>query len=178
MKKHGLVIVHTGNGKGKTTAALGLAMRAWGDGFRVLILQFIKGGWNYGELKTIEQLKKLDDRIEIAQCGLGFTNQGSATKEEHEAAAQETLARAKEEIKSGKWDLIILDEINYAVKYELISEADLQELLDMRPEELHLVMTGRDACDSLIEQADLVTEMKEIKHPYQKGIKAQQGIEF
>ena len=178
MKKQGLVIVHTGNGKGKTTAALGLAIRAWGDGFRVLILQFIKGGCTYVELKTIETLKGIDDRIEIDQCGLGFTNKGPTTKEEHEAAARETLQRAKEEIQSGKWDLIILDEINYAVKYELISEADMLELLDLRPEELHLVMTGRDACDSLIERADLVTEMKEIKHPYQKGIKAQKGIEF
>ena len=155
MKKQGLVIVHTGNGKGKTTAALGLAIRAWGDGFRVLILQFIKGGCTYGELKK-----------------------GLTTQEEHKAAAQETLKRAREEIQSGNWDLIILDEINYAVKYELIAEQDMLELLDMRPEDLHLVMTGRDACDSLIERADLVTEMKEIKHPYQKGIKAQKGIEF
>lgn len=178
MKKQGLVIVHTGNGKGKTTAALGLAIRAWGDGFRVLILQFIKGGCTYGELKTIETLKGIDDRIEIDQGGLGFTNKGPTTKEEHEAAARETLIRAQEEIKSGNWDLIILDEINYAVKYELIREEDMLELLDLRPEELHLVMTGRDACESLIERADLVTEMKEIKHPYQKGIKAQKGIEF
>ena len=159
MKKQGLVIVHTGNGKGKTTAALGLAIRAWGDGFRVLILQFIKGGCTYGELKTIETLKNIDDRIEIDQGGLGFTNKGPTTQEEHKAAAQETLKRAKEEIQSGKWDLIILDEINC-------------------PEDLHLVMTGRDAAESLVERADLVTEMKEIKHPYQKGIKAQKGIEF
>jgi cob(I)alamin adenosyltransferase len=178
MKKQGLVIVHTGNGKGKTTAALGLAIRAWGDGFRVLILQFIKGGCTYGELKTIETLKNVDDRIEIDQGGLGFTNKGPTTQEEHKAAAQETLKRAKEEIQSGKWDLIILDEINYAVKYELIAENDMLQLLDLRPEDLHLVMTGRDAADSLVERADLVTEMKEIKHPYQKGIKAQKGIEF
>jgi cob(I)alamin adenosyltransferase len=178
MKKQGLVIVHTGNGKGKTTAALGLAIRAWGDGFRVLILQFIKGGCTYGELKTIETLKNIDDRITIDQCGLGFTNKGPTTKEEHEAAAKETLARAREEIKSGKWDLIILDEINYAVKYELITEEEMLALLDLRPEELHLVMTGRDACDALIERADLVTEMHLVKHPYDQGVKAQKGIEF
>ena len=109
---------------------------------------------------------------------MGFTNKGPTTQEEHKAAAQETLKRAKEEIQSGKWDLIILDEINYAVKYELIAENDMLELLDLRPEDLHLVMTGRDAAESLVERADLVTEMKEIKHPYQKGIKAQKGIEF
>ena len=88
------------------------------------------------------------------------------------------IKRAKEEIKNGKWDLIILDEINYAVKYELITEQDMQELLDLRPAELHLVLTGRDACEKLIERADLVTEMHLVKHPYDQGVKAQKGIEF
>lgn len=178
MERHGLVIVHTGNGKGKTTAALGLAVRAWGDGLRVLILQFIKGGCKYGELKALETLAAADGRIEIHQCGLGFTNTNKHEQEEHLKAAAEALQTAKEAITSGKWDLIILDEINYAVRYGLISEQQVLELLDCRPAELHLVMTGRDAAQSVIERADLVTEMKEIKHPYTKGIQAQIGIEF
>lgn len=178
MEKRGLVIVHTGNGKGKTTAALGLAVRAWGNGFRVLILQFIKGGWKYGELKTIETLAAADGRIEIHQCGLGFTNTGKHEQEEHFKAAEEALQMAKKAIMSGKWDLIILDEINYAVRYQLISEQQVLDLLDCRPPELHIVMTGRDAASAVIERADLVTEMKEIKHPYTKGIQAQMGIEF
>ncbi|MBQ1889717.1 MAG: cob(I)yrinic acid a,c-diamide adenosyltransferase [Selenomonas sp.] len=178
MEKHGLVIVHTGNGKGKTTAALGLAVRAWGDGFRVLILQFIKGGWKYGELKTIETLAAADGRIEIRQCGLGFTNTDAHEQAEHLQAAADALAMAREAITGGKYDLVILDEINYAVKFDLITEQQVLDLLACRPPELHLVLTGRDAAPKVIEQADLVTEMKEIKHPYTQGIKAQIGIEF
>ena len=178
MEKHGLIMVHTGDGKGKTTAALGLAMRAWGDGLRVLILQFIKGGWKYGELKTLKTLAAADGRIEIRQCGLGFTNTDEHEQAEHLKAAAEALAMAKEAITSGKYDLVILDEINYAVKFNLITEAQVLELLTCRPPELHLVLTGRDAAPGVIDKADLVTEMKEIKHPYTQGIKAQLGIEF
>ena len=102
MEKHGLIMVHTGDGKGKTTAALGLAMRAWGDGLRVLILQFIKGGWNYGELKTIEELGKLSEgRIRVEQCGKGFTNTGKVSMEEHKAAAHEALEKAEEALTNG-----------------------------------------------------------------------------
>lgn len=179
MEKHGLVLIHTGDGKGKTTAALGLAVRAWGDGFRVLILQFIKGGWTYGELKTLEALGQLDEgRMEVRQCGLGFTRKGDTDETEHRQAAADALAAAKAAILSGDWDLIILDEINYAVKFGLITQEDVLALLDIRPPALHLVLTGRDAAPALVERADLVTEMKCIKHPYQQGIKAQQGIEF
>ena len=179
MEKHGLVLVHTGNGKGKTTAALGLAMRAWGNGFRVLILQFIKGGWSYGELKTLASLNRLDEgRMEIRQCGLGFTHKGNTDEAAHKQAAAETLAAAEAAITGGKWDLIILDEINYAVKFGLVTEAAVLHLLDVRPAAVHLVLTGRDAVPSVVDRADLVTEMKCIKHPYQQGIKAQQGIEF
>ena len=170
MEKHGLIMVHTGDGKGKTTAALGLAMRAWGDGLRVLILQFIKGGWNYGELKTIEELGKLSEgRIRVEQCGKGFTNK---------AAAHEALEKAEEALTNGQWDLVILDEMNYAVKYELVTEDEMMALLDKKPADLHVVLTGRDACDALIERADLVTEMHLVKHPYDQGVKAQKGIEF
>ena len=167
----GLVIVHTGEGKGKTTAALGLALRAFGAGLKVLILQFIKGGQTYGELDALKLLQ-----IEIRQCGLGFTKSGDIS--EHKTAAQETLKFAQDEIISGNWDLIILDEINYAVKFGLITENEMLNLLKIRPLELHLVLTGRDATEKLIDAADLVTEMKLIKHPYQRGIKAQRGIEF
>lgn len=180
MEPHGLIIVHTGNGKGKTTAALGLAMRAWGDGLRVLILQFIKGGWKYGELQAIETLAKADGRIRVEQCGLGFTrrHQQEGEEEKHRAAAAAALDKARRAITSGSWDLIVLDEINYAVKFGLIKEEEMLALLEEKPPELHLVLTGREAAPALIERADLVTEMREIKHPYQKGIKAQKGIEF
>lgn len=179
MEKHGLIMVHTGDGKGKTTAALGLAMRAYGDGLRILILQFIKGGCTYGEMKTIETLEKLSDgRIHLAQCGKGFTNTGKISMEEHIAAAKDTLKAAEEAMTSGQWDLIILDELNYAVKYKLVTEEEMMALLDKKPADLHVVLTGRDATEKLIERADLVTEMHLVKHPYDKGIKAQKGIEF
>lgn len=174
----GLVIVHTGDGKGKTTAAMGLAVRAWGDGLRVLILQFIKGSWQTGEAKAIEALAKADGRIAMKSCGLGFTNKGNVSAEEHQRAAQETLKLAESEMLSGNYDMIILDEINYAVKFGLLSVDDVLHLLDVRPQNLHLVLTGRDACSELIERANLVTEMKLIKHPYQQGTKAQKGIEY
>lgn len=175
MKKKGLIIIHTGNGKGKTTAALGLAMRAWGNGLRILILQFIKGGWKYGELKTMEQLAP---RLKVKQCGEGFTQRNEEDKEKHKVAAQQALKEAEIEICSERWEMIILDEINYTVKFNLIEESAVLHLLEIKPENLHLVLTGRDASPSIIQKADLVTEMKEVKHPYKKGIKAQKGIEF
>ncbi len=172
----GLVIIHTGDGKGKTTAALGLAIRAVGAGLRVLIFQFIKGGRHCGELDALEILKKSGLPIEIKQGGLGFTSKGDPT--EHKKAARETLNLVRKEILSGNFDMIILDEINYAVKFDLITKDELLELLKIRPPELHLIFTGRDALPELIDRADLVTEMKLVKHPFQKGIKAQVGIEF
>lgn len=178
MERKGLVIVHTGEGKGKTTAALGLALRAWGDGLRVLILQFIKGSWEYGELKAIEKLNSLDGNIKVCRCGLGFTRRNSENAEEHKRAAESALIKARDAITCGKWDMVILDEINYAAKFGLIDENELLSLLDVRPEPLHLVFTGRDALPALIDNADLVTEMKLVKHPFQHGIKAQKGIEF
>lgn len=168
--------MHTGNGKGKTTAALGLALRAWGNGMKILILQFIKGGWKYGELKALAQLAP---NLVIEQMGEGFVSKATeAEKEQHRQAAQETLQRAAAEIASGRWDMVILDEINYAVKFGLVPVEAVLALAKDRPPQLHLVMTGRDASPQLIEQADLVTEMKEIKHPLKTGVKAQQGIEF
>jgi len=175
LEKKGLIIIHTGDGKGKTTAALGLAIRAWGNGLRILVLQFIKGGWKYGELKTMEQLAP---RLKVKQCGEGFTQRNEEDKEKHRVAAQQALKEAESEICSDHWEMIILDEINYAVKFNLIKEAEVLHLLEIKPEKLHLVLTGRDALPTIIQKADLVTEMKEVKHPYKKGIKAQKGIEF
>ncbi|CQR72018.1 Cob(I)yrinic acid a,c-diamide adenosyltransferase [Sporomusa ovata DSM 2662] len=172
----GLVIVNTGNGKGKTTAALGLGLRAWGQGLKVLILQFIKGNWKYGELQAAE---RMGADFVIRQLGEGFvSNTTGDDKADHQAAAEKALHDAKTEIMSGNWDMIILDEINYAVKFGLVSGEAVVELLAIKPPLLHLVLTGRDACQEIIDKADLVTEMKEIKHPYKKGIKAQKGIEF
>ena len=177
-ERHGLVIVHTGNGKGKTTAALGMGLRAWGQGYKVLILQFIKGNWKYGELLAAEML---GENFVIRQLGEGFVfakGGDEDTLKQHKAAAAAALGEAKTEIVSGKWDLIILDEINYAIKFGLVSEAEAIELIAAKSPELHLVLTGRDAATAIIDRADLVTEMREIKHPLQKGIKAQVGIEF
>ncbi|MCR5176309.1 MAG: cob(I)yrinic acid a,c-diamide adenosyltransferase [Anaerovibrio sp.] len=175
--QNGLVIVHTGNGKGKTTAAIGLAIRAWGDGFRVLILQFIKGNLQYGEIKTIETLREVDGRIELRRLGKGF-QRNLKDKTEHIKACREALQIAREALESNKYDMIILDEINYAVKFDLINLDDVKELLHHRPDNVHVVLTGREARQEIMDLADLVTEMKLIKHPYQKGIKAQKGIEF
>ena len=171
MERRGLVIVHTGDGKGKTTAALGLALRAFGAGLRVLILQFIKGKKDSGELKALKLLG-----VEIRQCGLGFITKENFT--EQKKSARLAIGLAQQEILSGAWDLIILDEINYAVKFGLVDASEILSLIKIRPPELHLVFTGRDALPELIEVADLVTEMKLIKHPFQKGIAAQSGIEF
>ena len=179
MKRKGLVLVHTGEGKGKTTAAIGLAVRAWGDGFRILILQFIKGSWKYGELSTLKALAEIDGRIEIRPTGIGFTrNASSEEMAVHREKAQTALQEALTEMTSGQWDLIILDEINYALKFGLLEEQEVLELLSQKPTELHLVLTGRHALPAIIDCADLATEMRLIKHPFQKGIRAQKGIEF
>ena len=169
--RQGLIIVHTGNGKGKTTAAMGLALRAFGAGLKVLILQFIKGNRRSGELNALEILG-----VEVKQLGLGFITQENFS--EQQKYAREALELARREILSSAWDLIILDEINYAVKFGLLDAADVLGLIKIRPPQMHLVFTGRDAPQELIDEADLVTEMKLIKHPFQQGTAAQAGIEF
>ncbi len=175
-ERQGLIIVHTGNGKGKTTAALGMGLRAWGQGMKVLVLQFIKGNWKYGELQAAE---KMGPDFVIRQLGEGFVKDAkNADMANHCSAAAEALEVARLEITSGKWNMIILDEINYAIKFGLVCLDTVLKLLDMKPLSLHLVLTGREANPAIIDRADLVTEMKEIKHPYKKGIKAQKGIEF
>ncbi len=173
----GLLIVYTGGGKGKTTAALGMTVRAAGYGHRVLILQFIKGSWHYGEL---DGLKRLAPEVELVRGGEGFVGIIDDDKpiETHEAAAQHALALAREKIATDAYDLVILDEINYAVDMGLIAVDDVKRLIAERPRRLDLVLTGNSAHPDIIQMADLVTEMREIKHPYQKGLKAKKGIDF
>lgn len=180
--KRGLILVNTGDGKGKTTASLGVALRAVGNGFRVLILQFIKGGSSYGELKAIAALQKAGMPIEIRPMGKGFIFHNKETSEAdlqaHQKAAREAWQMLTDEVMSDTWDLIIFDEINYAVKFGLLPVEQVVDLLQAKPERLHVVLTGRDAKPEIIAMADTVTEMRVVKHAYQKGIKAARGIEF
>ncbi len=180
--RHGLIIVYTGNGKGKTTASLGVALRALGHGWRVLVIQFFKGDWPvvFGEL---EMAKRLAPQLEVLQLGKGFVKYMGDKRpfDEHLVAAQDALRVAKEKITSGAYDLIVLDEIVYAIDYagvQLVKLEDVLALLDAKPPSLHLILTGRNAPQVLIDRADLVTEMREIKHPWQQKIPAQSGIDY
>ncbi len=170
----GLLLVFTGNGKGKTTAALGLAFRALGHGQRVAIVQFIKGSWKSGEL---ESARRFPDQLDFYVMGRGFTWK-SDDLDKDIAKAREAWNFACELFRENSHQLIILDELTYLVTYGMISEEELLSGLALRPKGMHVVVTGRGASPCLIEAADLVTEMREIKHPYKNGIKAQQGIEF
>lgn len=170
----GLLIVYTGNGKGKTTAALGLTLRAAGQGLRILILQFIKGAWTYGELTALQQW----DNVRIEPLGTGFT-WNKKNLEEDRRLARAGWEKAVEAIRSGNYDMIVLDELNIVLDYGLLPLEPVLEVIRNRPPDLHLVVTGRNASEQLIGSADLVTEMRLIKHPYQdQGIEAQRGIEF
>ncbi len=182
MEEKGLILINTGNGKGKTTAALGTAVRAWGDGQKVLILQFIKGAWKYGELEAIAALGKINGKIEIRSMGDGFVFHN---KKENEAEfarkkelAQKAWKTASDEVMSGKWDLVILDEVNYAIHFGMITAEEVADLLQKRPPQLNMILTGRYAEPLLIDMADTVTEMKPVKHAFEKGIRARRGIEF
>jgi len=174
--KNGLIIVFTGNGKGKTTAAMGQALRAVGQGMKVLMLQFIKGTWDYGELESI---KRLDPDFKIKPMGKGFVRSKSKLND-NEAIENinQSWEQTENEIFSDKYDMVILDEINYVIDFGLLPIDKMLTLLDNKPERLHVVLTGRNAHEKVIERADLVTEMTEVKHQYPKGIKAQKGIEF
>lgn len=184
METKGLVLINTGTGKGKTTAALGTAIRAWGDGQKVLILQFIKGAWKYGELKAIETLGKAEGRIEIRPMGDGFVfhNKKDPENEERMAEKKELARRAwdmvRKEVMSGAWDLIVLDEINYAIHFGMLETEEVARLIRERPPRLNMILTGRYAPKELIDLADTVTEMTLVKHAFQKGIRARKGIEF
>ena len=177
MSKNGLTIVYTGKGKGKTTAALGIALRATGYKKKICMIQFIKGSWHYGEM---ESSKRLEPEFEMVAIGKGFVGiiDDKSPKEDHQDIAKEAIRISNEKIQSGKYDIVILDEINYAVNLNLISLDDVLDLIKSKPENVDLVLTGNYAKEEVIEAADLVTEMKEIKHPFQKGIKAKEGIDF
>lgn len=180
MSECGLILVNTGNGKGKTTAALGVVLRAVGQGLKVLILQFIKSGNGYGEL---EGLKRLGDAVTIKSMGKGFIyyKRDEVSPEElktHKTAAQEAWQTLVDEVNSDKWDLIVMDEINNAINYNLISVDEVVHMLRNKPKRLHLILTGRYAKPEIIDLADTVTEMNVVKHAYQNGIKAAKGIEF
>lgn len=175
--ERGLVIVYTGKGKGKTTAALGIVLRAVGHGYRVGMIQFIKGEWYYGELTSS---KRLEPEFEMIAAGKGFVGiiDDDHPIEDHQQAAKQALAVAREKLASGLYDVLILDEINYAVKLNLLSEQDILDLIASRPQKTTVVLTGNYAPEKVVQAADLVTEMREIKHPYQSGIKAKKGIDF
>lgn len=173
--KKGLIIVHTGNGKGKTTAALGTAFRAMGYGWKIIVIQFIKGNRWYGELAMADRLK---DLIEIIPMGEGFTWETKDRKRDTEVA-HKAWELCMERILSGRYQLVILDEINNAIDYGYLDVREVVDFLkEKKPPDLHIFLTGRNAKPEVLEIADLVTEMKEIKHPFAKGIPAQKGIEF
>jgi cob(I)alamin adenosyltransferase len=177
MGKDGLVIVYTGNGKGKTTAALGLALRAVGYNHKICMIQFIKGSWPYGEMESV---KRLEPELELIVAGKGFVGiiDDKSPREEHVKIAKEAIKISKEKIQSGNYDIVILDEVNYAIDLDLIDVKDVIELIKTKPSSLNLVLTGNHAKNEIIDAADLVTEMKEIKHPFKSGIKAKKGIDF
>jgi cob(I)alamin adenosyltransferase len=174
MMKKGYIQIYTGNGKGKTTAALGLSLRAAGHGYRVGIIQFMKD-FPYGELRA---LKRFDDLITIRRFGndrFVFKKEQPSDRDKNEAS--QGLFEAREMMQSGRYEIIILDEICVAIYFQLVDEKQVLEVIDMRPEDVELVLTGRYCSHSLIKKADLVTEMNEIRHYYQKGVKARNGIE-
>ncbi len=174
-KRKGLIIVNTGDGKGKSTAAFGLAMRAAGNKMNVFIMQFMKGQWKAGERKSFE---KLAPYVEVIPMGDGFT-WDTNNIEQDKATARKAFEIAKEKLLSGKYQMVIFEEINYVLHYQFFPEDEFLETLRNKPEATHVVCTGRNASEKLIEMADLVTEMKVIKHPFaDQGIPAQKGIEF
>jgi len=174
--RRGLILINTGPGKGKTTAAMGTALRAVGNGMRVLMLQFLKGSWHYGELDAV---KSFGGSFVMKQMGRGFVKVGGAeTDPEDIRLVEAAWEEAREAIDSGDWDMVVLDEINYAIGYGMLDPAMVADALRSRPEMVHVILTGRNAHPALVELADTVTEMREVKHAYQKGILAQRGIEY
>lgn len=174
--RRGLLLINTGAGKGKTTAALGTALRAAGNGMRVLVLQFFKGSWHYGELDAIARLAP---EMEIRQMGRGFVKIGGAEADPEDLRmVAEAWRTSAEAIASGDYDMIVLDEILYAISYGMLNADEVAATLTTRPPMLHVILTGRNAHPTLVALADTVTEMREIKHAYTKGIQAQKGIEY
>ncbi len=173
-EERGLVIVHTGKGKGKSTAAMGLAMRCIGHGMQVGIVQFVKGVWKTGERDVLDHFP---DLVTIKAMGEGFTWE-TQDRARDVAAAETAWAAAKEMIADPDMKMVILDELNIVLRYDYIPLDDVIETLKSKSRDLHVVVTGRNAKDELIEIADLVTEMTQVKHPFRSGVKAQAGVEF
>ncbi len=174
--RKGLTVVFTGDGKGKTSAALGVALRAIGHGMRTCMVQFIKDNLYSGE---IDGFKRLGPDVELIRAGRGYIfQQGAEVPKVHREEAQKGLKAAGEKMQSGAFDILILDEINVAVKLGLVDVAQVLELIDRKPPLMHLVLTGRGADPAVIEKADTVTEMKELKHAYRQGIEPQKGIDY
>jgi cob(I)alamin adenosyltransferase len=172
--ERGLVQVYTGSGKGKTSAAFGLALRAIGRGLKVYIIQFIKGGFDYGELYIVNKLPNL----KLKAFGRGkFITEKPAGKDDI-VLAEEALALAEKVVRSGEYDIVVLDEINVALNLKLINLEKVLELIKNKPKHVELILTGRYVPSEIVEVADLVTEMKEIKHPFNKGYQARKGIEY
>ncbi|MBL8659676.1 MAG: cob(I)yrinic acid a,c-diamide adenosyltransferase [Rhodospirillales bacterium] len=173
-EERGLLMVHTGKGKGKTTAAMGLAMRCIGHGFKVGIVQFVKGAWHTGERDI---LARFPDLCVIRAMGEGFT-WDTQDRQRDIAAARQAWDTAKAMIADSSYRMVILDELNIVLRYGYLELDDILATLSARPRDLHVVVTGRNAKEELIEAADLVTEMAMIKHPFRSGVKAQAGVEF
>ncbi len=178
-REKGLLIVHTGKGKGKSTAAFGLVMRAIGNGMRIGVVQFVKGKWRTGERPVLE---RFPDQVDMRVSGEGFT-WDTQDRARDIRAAQAGWQAAKDMIEASRggqprYDMILLDELNIVLRYNYLPLDEVVEFLTDKPEDLHVIVTGRNAKPALIEAADLVTEMTEIKHPFRAGVKAQKGIEF
>ncbi|MCS7233532.1 MAG: cob(I)yrinic acid a,c-diamide adenosyltransferase [Synergistetes bacterium] len=169
----GLIQVYTGNGKGKTTASLGLAMRALGHGYKVIIIQFMKGWEGYGEIKSAEKLG-----LKMVRFGRASFVDRNNPDEEDVKEAKRGLKFAYEVISSGEYDMVILDEINVALDYKLLSLDEVLSLMEVKPPHVELVLTGRYAHAKVVERADLVSEVIEIKHPYSKGIEMRRGVDY
>ncbi|MEM1364520.1 MAG: cob(I)yrinic acid a,c-diamide adenosyltransferase [Pseudomonadota bacterium] len=170
----GLLMVHTGKGKGKSTAAFGMVFRALGNGMKVAVVQFVKGKWGTGERVILE---KLGDQVSMATMGEGFTWETQDRQRDIDAARQ-AWEKAKAFILDGEHDMVLLDELNIVLRYDYLPLEEVLEVLDQRPEMKHVIITGRNAKDQLMDAADLVTEMEMVKHPFRSGVKAQKGVEF
>src|SRR5262249_17046782 len=174
--RRGLIIVHTGPGKGKTTAAMGTALRAVGQGMRVLMLQFLTGSWHYGELDAV---KAFADEFVLKPMGRGFVKVGAEKPDPEDVRmVEEAWKEAERAIQSGQWDLVVLDEINYAISYGMLDPAKVVDTLKMKPEMVHVILTGRNEHPTIVEIAETVTERRQVKHAYEKGVMAQRGIEY
>jgi cob(I)alamin adenosyltransferase len=176
-RRKGLLIVYTGTGKGKTTAALGTAFRAMGYNWRVCMVQFVKGTWKYGEMESIAAF---GEQFELHPLGAGFFKilDDDQPEEVHREAAENAAELIIEKLQSDEYDLVIADELNVAYSLGLVDDLLFQRILDARPKHIHLIVTGRGAPELLIERADMVTEMQEVKHPFHQGMKAQPGIDY